>query len=105
MSGPIRCHRLWYTWVLIRVEYLPNGHLIRVGGGTHGAVGEIAREDPDFVDHLLDFMNADFETTKPVTLYQRMPKSVDLPPLKFLPTDGPTMFEQRWGRRKDAAAD
>ena len=81
------------------LEYLPNGHLIRVNGGTHGAVGEIARTDPEFVKHLFLFMNSDFEKTDTRTLFEQLPNTVDLPPLEFKTLDGPSLFEELTGRK------
>ena len=45
-----------------QLQSLPNGHLVRIHGGTHGAFGEISRHDKSFMGLVEMFLNADLET-------------------------------------------
>lgn len=69
------------------IEYLPNGHLIIVKGGTHGALAEIVNTDAKFNQHVEQFLQADFEKTKPGDFYKTLPEEVALPPLNFKTRD------------------
>ena len=75
------------------LPYLPNGHLIVVKGGTHGAVGDMARVDPEFPQHLYRFMQADFESTNVKDFYKTLPDSVEMPPLQFK-TEITSLFDE-----------
>lgn len=79
---------------LEQIEYLPNGHLIRIEGGTHAAMRDVFEEQPEFLDHLVDFMEADFEVIEPTKVYGKLPNTVALSPLKFDPLDGPSLWDQ-----------
>lgn len=64
-------------------NFMPNGHLIRIAGGTHGTVRDAQRHVKDFPKHLYNFMANDFSNTSPQELYASMPSVIDLPKLKF----------------------
>ena len=84
---------------LAAIEYLPNGHLIRVEGGTHAAIREIVAEDADFMKRVYAFMDADFERVEPQSVFKDLPTTVQLSPLRFETLAGPTLFEQVNQRR------
>lgn len=75
-----------------QLEYLKNGHLITIDGGTHGTVRDAQRTDPGFPNHLYRFMAADFEKTTPQELYKQFPDEVELPKLNFKKPELP-LFE------------
>lgn len=76
------------------LEHLPNGHLIRVSGGTHGATYHAAQADPKFMSYLTLFMDASDLHSNPHSVYEQVPKTIRMPPLEFVSLEGDSMFER-----------
>jgi pimeloyl-ACP methyl ester carboxylesterase len=75
------------------LELFPNGKLLRVQGGTHGATTQAQSADKNFVNYLIRYVEAD----EPNRV--ELPKTIKLPPLKFAPLGKPSLFDQLTGRR------
>ena len=74
-----------------------NAHLLRIGGGTHGAFGEISKRDPEFMDLVVKFLDADFSKQSVSDL--EIPARLDLPKLQLKPMTEATLSEQ-WQKSK-----
>ena len=74
---------------------LPNGHLVRIHGGTHGAFGEISRHDNTFMEQVEMFLNANLDSKESIKeVYGKIPTSYSLPPLEFESLTGPSLFDE-----------
>lgn len=58
-----------------------NAHLIRIHGGTHAAIMQIAKHDPGFQNHVVRLLDADFSNHTVASL--RLPEELALPPIEF----------------------
>ena len=78
-----------------QLRWLPNGHLVRIHGGTHGAFGEISRHDKNFMSLIEMFLNANLDTEESIKeIYGKIPTSFSLPPLKFESLSDPSLFDE-----------
>ena len=66
-----------------QMKDLTNAHLIRIHGGTHGAIPQIMNHDEQFVSHLVRFLEADLTEQSVASL--KLPTEISLPPLEFAP--------------------
>ena len=74
-----------------------NAHLIRIVGGTHGAVNEAMSHDEKFLDNMTQFLNADLSDDQKVSDLN-FPETFDLPPLEF--NLGEKSLYQQWEQSK-----
>lgn len=72
------------------LESFPNGHLIRINGGTHAATHHAASAVPAFPQWLTEFMNSE----NPVSQLADFPESVKLSPLRFEDSSTPPLSRQ-----------
>ena len=76
------------------MDYLENGHLVKVAGGSHAVLMELALNHPEKLSLLLEFMDVDFEKSSFSEIKKRIQKEYKLSPLSFLPASGKSLFEQ-----------
>ena len=76
------------------LKTLPNCHMIRIIGGTHGAFGQIATGDESFLDHVKTFLDAPFDVNRSVKQLG-LPESMEVPIPDFKPVGDPTLFDER----------
>lgn len=79
------------------LEEMSNAHLIRVEGGAHGAAHYAAQHDARFMSYLSLFMDADELRSDPGAVYGGIPEETRLPPLKFAPLGGESLFDRLAG--------
>ncbi|WP_197454544.1 alpha/beta hydrolase [Stieleria varia] len=70
-----------------QMEFSSNAHLIRIHGGTHAAIMQIAKHDPSFHDHVMRFLDADFSNQTIASL--KLPDELKLPPIEFAAMHNP----------------
>lgn len=75
------------------MEYLGNGHLLTIHGGTHTAKRAFIFGDSTLASSVYEFMNQDFERTDFEEYRKTLPESFELSPFKFWSIKGDALFD------------
>lgn len=76
-------------------RHLRRGHLIEIEGGTHCDEGVVmAQEQPQRMEQIDAFVDADFEHTTAETFFATLPGKVTYAPVHFVALAGPSLYEQ-----------
>lgn len=77
-------------------NFLKQGHLIEVVGGTHCDEGVVmARDLPEDLERINGFIDADFESTPPAKFFATLPDVVSYPAVTFARPSARSLYE-RW---------
>ncbi|WP_129774663.1 alpha/beta fold hydrolase [Peristeroidobacter soli] len=81
--------------------FLKQGHLLEIAGGTHCTeMNEVMAQQPELMQKVYSFIDADFTTTPAQQFFASMPKQASLAPMKFQAVTGPSLYEQWRGRAR-----